>query len=56
MRPNNPACYECPDHKSGVHHWIRRDDKTAYCLKCNLELTKEQADEVYHNYDIGDVP
>lgn len=47
MQSNNPACYECPNHKSKIHHWIKRDDGTAYCLKCNLELTKSQTDDVW---------
>jgi hypothetical protein len=47
MNKDNPACYECPEHKSKMHHWLRRDDKTAYCLKCNLELTVEQAEDCF---------
>ena len=50
MQKDNPACYECPDHKSGVHHWQKRDDGTSYCLKCNLELTKEKTAEVWADF------
>lgn len=51
MQPSNPACYECREHGSGIHHWVKRDDKTAYCLKCNLELNKEQhTEEVFREY------
>lgn len=46
MQKDNPACYECSKTKSRIHHWIIRDNQTAYCLKCNLELTKEQSDDV----------
>ncbi len=47
MNKDNPACYECPKTKSRLHHWTRRDDKTAYCIKCDTELTEEQADDVW---------
>ena len=47
MEKSNPACYECPNTRSGIHTWICRDDGTAYCLKCNKELTKPQADHYY---------
>lgn len=50
MNKDNPACYECPKTKSGVHHWIRRDDGTAWCLKCDEELTKPQADDVWRDH------
>jgi len=47
MEKDNPACYECPNTRSGIHTWICRDDGTAYCLKCNKELTKPQADDIW---------
>lgn len=46
MRKDNPAYYECPKHGSGIHHWIIRDDKTSYCLKCNKELNKEDTQDI----------
>lgn len=47
MKKDNPACYECPKTNSGIHTWIKRDDETAYCLKCDKPLTKEQAKDVW---------
>lgn len=47
MRKDNPAVYECPKTKSTLHHWVRRDNGTAYCIRCNLELNKQDADEVF---------
>lgn len=51
MQPNNPACYECPKVKSGIHTWTRRDDMTAWCIKCDTELTVEQTADVWHDHD-----
>lgn len=51
MRHDNPACYECPSTKSTLHHWIKRDDGTAYCLKCNTPLTKEQTDDCFFDME-----
>lgn len=47
MNKNNPACYECPKGKAGVHTWKRNEDGTAACMKCGKLLTKEQADDVW---------
>lgn len=47
MDKSNPACYECPKTKSGIHHWQLRDDRTSYCIKCNNELTKAQTYDVW---------
>jgi hypothetical protein len=33
--------------ENGLHHWQRRSDRTAYCLRCGMELTVEQADECF---------
>lgn len=49
MQLDNPAIYECPNHKSKIHLWKRRTNGTAYCLKCNLELTKVYAYEVWED-------
>lgn len=51
MRHDNPACYECPKVGSGIHTWIRRDDQTAYCIKCDTELTKEQTDDCFYDME-----
>lgn len=45
MRKDNPACYECPKTGSGIHTWIRRDDGTSYCLRCDLELDRADTDD-----------
>lgn len=51
MSPDNPACYECSEHKSKIHHWIKRDDGSAYCLKCNIEINKIHTDEVWTDHE-----
>lgn len=52
MRKDNPACYECPTGRDGLHWW-RRDKITmqATCAHCKLTLTKQDTAEVYHDYD-----
>lgn len=47
MDKNNPAVFECKNHGSGIHHWIKRDDGTSYCLKCNLELNIKHTKQVF---------
>lgn len=43
---SNPANSKCPAHRSNIHSWYRRNDRTAICKSCNLELNKFQADEI----------
>lgn len=50
MEKNNSAVYECPKSSSGVHHWIPRDNKTAYCKNCKRELDEYQAADVFRAY------
>lgn len=53
MDKDNPACYECPKGKNGLHTWSPiyannvRDG--ALCVHCGLILNKEQADEVWRD-------
>ena len=49
MRRDNPAVYECPKNRSTIHHWVRREDGTAYCLKCRAELSPENAADCFHD-------
>lgn len=54
MRPNNPACYECP--KSGVkalHTWKMRLDGTAWCLACKMNLNAVDAADMAHDSEAG---
>lgn len=46
MRKDNPACYECPKHKYGMHDWSIRQDGTSICLQCKKELSVEDAKDM----------
>jgi hypothetical protein len=52
VNKDNPACYECPKAKSGIHFWqIHRspDGKIilgANCTKCDLFLNKSQTEDM----------
>jgi Zn ribbon nucleic-acid-binding protein len=48
MSPTNPAVYECPKTQDKLHLWLRnKETKEAFCVKCLLALTPQQADEVF---------
>lgn len=60
MRMENPACYECPKGKDGLHTWkkvpvgervggkvVLGDEWRACCTKCHLVLDREFSDDVY---------
>lgn len=53
MQKNNPACYECPKGKNGLHTWSKILDHKkigmigAVCKHCKLVLIKEQAEDVW---------
>lgn len=49
MRKNNPACYECPKHGSGLHYWSIQQNGTSICLLCKKELNKEDTDDMRRN-------
>lgn len=50
MRPSNPACYECPKGKNGLHHWRKSvDGKMAMCIRCGLELNEADTADCYHD-------
>lgn len=51
MRKDNPACYECPKTRSKLHHWVRRDDGTSYCIKCDQQLDKADTADVWFDHD-----
>lgn len=46
MQLDNPAIYECPKGKSGLHTWVLAEDRTATCRCCNLWINRE------HTYDV----
>lgn len=52
MRKDNPACFECPRGRDGLHWW-KRDETTmqATCQCCRLTLTKQDTAEVYGPFD-----
>ena len=50
MRPNNPACYECPKGRSGVHIW-KLVDAGAICTLCKTKLDAEQARDCFFDHD-----
>lgn len=50
MRPDNPACYECPKGTQELHTWKRLPDGTAICVKCDVQLTVEQAVDCFHEH------
>lgn len=54
MRKDNPAVYECPKGKNGLHYW-RRNGQTrrATCQNCKLELNQEDTAEVFN--DLGPI-
>lgn len=54
MRKDNPACYECPQGRNGIHTW-RRNPQTrrATCDDCGLELNNEDSADCFN--DLGDV-
>lgn len=33
--------------ENGLHHWRRREDGTAYCKRCEMELTVAEATECF---------
>lgn len=33
--------------ENGLHSWKRREDRTAFCKRCGMELTVEQADDCF---------
>lgn len=47
MRKDNPAVYECPKGKAGLHTWRRRPDGTAVCVQCQKELNREDAEDCF---------
>lgn len=47
MRPTNPAVYECPRGKNGLHTWRRREDGTAVCRDCATVLNKADANDCF---------
>lgn len=51
MDKNNPANYECPKSKNGVHTWspiyTNQIRTAAICVLCGLILNKVQADDVW---------
>lgn len=49
MDKNNPAVYECPKGKSGLHTWERNPDMSATCKSCKLYLTVLQAADCYED-------
>lgn len=49
MRKDNPAVYECPKGKAGLHTWKRLPDRTAICVRCKTTLTQEQADDCWED-------
>lgn len=52
MRRDNPACYECPRGRSGLHTWQRKGgDKTAHCVECGLKLNERDTAEVFEDED-----
>ena len=60
MQKDNPACYECPKGKGGLHTWERCPDGTgrnpltrARCVKCNLELVAGFAFDVFEGETTG---
>lgn len=48
MRKENPACYECPKGKNGLHYWIKEvtPPMGAICLNCSLQINKADAEDV----------
>jgi len=54
VRPSNPACYECPKGKDGLHTWRRNPDgRFAMCVKCGLELNETDTAEVFEGIVLG---
>jgi len=49
VRKNNPACYECPKDRGGIHTWKRLNDGKAICVKCKLELNQQDTAEVFED-------
>jgi hypothetical protein len=47
MHLDNPAVWECPKGYQKLHTWKRRKDGTAYCRKCDVQLTVAQTREVF---------
>jgi len=47
MRKDNPACYECPKGKQGLHTWRENLDKTATCKHCKLTINKRDAADCF---------
>ena len=53
MQKDNPACYECPKGKNGLHTWSKILDhekiemSSAFCMDCRKILTKVQAEDVW---------
>ncbi len=38
--------YECK-HKSKLHKWLRKTDKTAVCIRCKATLTVQQYNDCF---------
>lgn len=54
MKPDNPAVYECPKDKRGIHSWRRYEETgRAMCVKCKLVLTPEHTAEVFRGEHHG---
>lgn len=47
MRKDNPAVFECPQSRDGLHTWKREKDRKATCVACKLVLNQRDADEVF---------
>jgi len=53
MRKDNPAVYECPKGRAGIHTWKRNPQtRRATCQECELELNQEDAAEVFCNHEV----
>lgn len=51
MQPSNPACYECPKGKNGLHTWyLMNNGIIARCSECKLTLNEQHTLEVYNYY------
>lgn len=51
MRKDNPAVYECPKSRGGIHFWRRLTDGTgrAKCAHCRQMLSKRDADDCFRD-------
>ena len=48
MRPDNPACLECPKGDGGLHYWIKEitPPRGAICLNCKLRINEADAKDI----------